>query len=429
MKLLFLTPQIPFPPRQGTALRNWGLISHLAQRHEIWLMSFVDGPVPAAWPDELHAACQRIAAFPVPKRTIQDRLRTLLTSRLPDMAWRLWSPEFAAQFQAWIQQEHFDIVQIEGIELARYILSAQSSVLGSKHSALIFDDHNCEYLMQKRWFERDIKNPRRLHAALYSLAQWRKLAAFERTSIQSAQATLCCSAEDRAALQQLAPVSDPHVIYNGIDMATYAAFQMSDVKSDTSNVKHQTPNATSRQLPAANHQPTLVFTGKMDFRPNIDAMLWFGREVWPRIRQAQPQTRWLVVGQKPSPRLDVLRSDPNIEITGEVPDPRPYIAQATVYIAPLRVGGGTRFKLMEAMAMRRPIVTTRLGCEGFDITPGREMMLADAPADFAEAVLALLNDPARARAMTEYAFAFVAQQYDWSAIVPKLEKIYERHVS
>ena len=384
-------------------------------------MSFVDGPVPAAWPDELRATCQRIAAFPVPKRTSQDRLRTLLTSGLPDMAWRLWSPEFAAQFQDWIQQEQFDIVQIEGIELARYMLSAESLVLGSKHSALIFDDHNCEYLMQKRWFERDIKNPRRLHAALYSLAQWRKLAAFECASIQRAQATLCCSSEDRAALQQLAPASDPQVIYNGIDVATYAAFQTVNVKPQTSDSKRQTP--------AANHQPTLVFTGKMDFRPNIDAMLWFGWEVWPRIRQAQPNTRWLIVGQKPSPRLDVLRRDPNIEITGEVPDPRPYIAQATVYIAPLRVGGGTRFKLMEAMAMRRPIVTTRLGCEGFDITPGREMMLADAPVDFADAVLALLNEPTRARSMTENAFAIVAQQYDWSAIVPKLEKIYERHVS
>ncbi len=428
MKLLFLTPQIPYPPRQGTALRNWGLISHLARRHDIWLMSFTDTSVPAVWPAELMAACKHIAAFPVPKRSGVDRVKTLLTSNLPDMAWRLWSPDFAAQFQAWTSQQHFDIIQIEGIELARYAINYHHAPRSTLHAlrstlhaprfatpALIFDDHNCEYLMQKRWFERDIKNPRRLHAALYSLAQWRKLATFERDAIRQARATLCCSAEDRVALNQLDPQFDPHIIFNGIDVAAYATDQQP---------------ATSRQQPATSRQPpTIVFTGKMDFRPNIDAMLWFGSAVWPRIQQAHPQAQWVIVGQKPSPRLNVLRVDPNITITGEVADPRPYIGQADVYIAPLRVGGGTRFKLMEAMAMHKPIVTTQLGCEGFNITSGREMMVADAPDEFADAVIALLNRPDQSQAMTERAFAFVSNQYDWSVIVPKLESIYERHVS
>ncbi len=408
MKLLFLTPQVPYPPRQGTALRNWGLISHLSKQHEIWLLSFADAQAnakvpPAEWPLELSAACKHIATFPLPKRTLGDRLKTLVTSTLPDMAWRLWSPEFNATFQAWVDQEHFDIIQIEGIELARYGLNA------APRSTLIFDDHNCEYLMQRRWFERDIKNPRRLHAALYSLVQWRKLVAFEKAIIRRAQASLCCSAEDRTALQQLDAHFDPQVIFNGIDVSTYA----------TPLAARSTPHTP----------PVIVFTGKMDFRPNIDAMLWFGSAVWPRIKAAQPAVQWHIVGQKPSPRLDILRSDPNILITGEVDDPRPYIAQASVYIAPLRVGGGTRFKLMEAMAMRKPIVTTRLGCEGFNITPGREMMLADTPEAFAAAVVALLHQPEQARRMTDCAFDFVLGQYDWSVIVPKLEKIYERHVS
>ena len=428
MKLLFLTPQIPYPPRQGTALRNWGLISHLAQRHEVWLLAFADPLAPKTWPAELSAVCRNIATFPLPIRSGQQRLKTLVASNLPDMAWRLWSPEFAAQFQAWTHEQQFDIIQVEGIELARYAISAEALGLSpqslgrdadhsgprTRRPALVFDDHNCEYLMQKRWFERDIKNPRRWHAALYSLAQWRKLAAFERTMIQQAQATLCCSAEDRTALMALDPRFDPHIIFNGIDVDAYA------------NAMIKSPNS---KLKFSDAPPTLVFTGKMDFRPNIDAMLWFGSQVWPRIRQTQPHARWLIVGQKPSPRLDGLRADPNIEITGEVADPRPFIAQASVYIAPLRVGGGTRFKLMEAMALRKPIVTTRLGCEGFDIAPGREMMVADAPGDFAAAVIALLKQPEQAQAMTERAFAFVSQQYDWSVIVPKLEKIYERYVS
>lgn len=394
MRLLFLTPQLPYPPKQGTALRNWGLISHLSRQHEIWLMSFDERGNDRELPAPLLAACKQVAVFPLPRRTGRDRLKTLLTSPLPDMAWRLWSADFDAQLQRWLSQEQFDIVQIEGIELARY----------ARHGnyKLIFDDHNCEYLMQQRWFERDIKNPRRWHAALYSFVQWQRLRTFERGILQQARATLCCSEEDRRALQHLDAAFNPHVIYNGIDVASYT----SDIASNAA-----TP-------------PSVVFTGKMDFRPNIDAMLWFGAEIWPRIKVVRPDAQWFIVGQKPSPRLDVLRSDPSITITGEVPDPRPYIAQSSVYIAPLRVGGGTRFKLMEAMAMRKPIVTTTLGCEGFAVQSGREMIIADAPEAFANAVLALMAQPAQATAMTNHAHTFVSSTYDWSVIVPKLERIY-----
>ncbi len=131
MRILFLTPQLPYPPRQGTALRNWGLISGLAGRHEIWLLSFDEAGAARGQTDgfvaPLRDACARIAAFPIPPRTTGLRLRTLLSSRLPDMAWRLWSPDFAAQFNDWVGHNPFDIVQIEGIELARYALESPIS--------------------------------------------------------------------------------------------------------------------------------------------------------------------------------------------------------------------------------------------------------------------------------------------------------------
>ena len=399
MKLLFLTPQLPYPPKQGTALRNWGLISHLSQRHEVWLLSFDDtdkvDPL-------LQTTCQHIATFPTPHRTKADRLRTLLTSTMPDMGWRLWSPNFAAQLNHWVTTQNFDIIQIEGIELARYALH---SPLVTRHSSLVFDDHNCEYLMQQRWFERDIKNPKRWHAAAYSFVQWRRLIQLERSIIRKAQATLCVSLQDRASIQHLDPTTQPHVILNGIDVAAY-----------------QTQPITNNPL---TNQPALVFTGKMDFRPNIDAMLWFAHEVWPKVKQAHPDAKLLIVGQKPSARLDELRSDPNIVLTGEVDDIRPHIAQASVYIAPLRIGSGTRFKLLEAMALRKAIVSTTLGCEGFDVTSGREMIIADAPSHFAQAVNTLLSDEAQRQRMGEAAHQFVSATYDWGAIVPKLETVYE----
>ena len=354
----------------------------------------------------LQNACKSIATFPTPRRTKVDRLRTLLTSSLPDMAWRLWSPEFAAKLDEWLAQEHFDIIQIEGIELARYGFQSKVQNLKSK---IVFDDHNCEYLMQQRWFERDIKNPERWPAAAYSFAQWRRLIGFERAIIRKSQATLCVSPQDKISIRHLDPAIQPHVILNGIDVADYE--EIGDKRLEI-----------NPQSPTSNFQsPSLVFTGKMDFRPNIDAMLWFAQEAWPAVKQAHPSARLFIVGQKPSARLDGLRSDPNIVLTGEVEDIRPHIAPASVYIAPLRIGSGTRFKLLEAMAMRKAIVSTSLGCEGFEVANGREMMIADTPSAFAQAINMLLSDEARCNALGHAAHQFVSSTYDWAAIVPKLE--------
>jgi len=164
----------------------------------------------------------------------------------------------------------------------------------------------------------------------------------------------------------------------------------------------------------------------MDFRPNIDAVLWFGQQVLPLIRAQRPQTTLAIVGQRPHPRLDVLRQIPGITITGYVDDVRPYIAGASVYVAPLRVGGGTRLKLLEAMAMGKAIVSTPVGAEGFPVEHGRELILAETPEAFAADVLHLLEHPGRRRELGQTGQAFAKNNYGWDALVPQLEKIYRR---
>ncbi len=398
MKLLFLTPQLPHPPRQGTALRNWGLISHLAARgHEISLLSFdEDGGEPS---EALRRACVRIKRVPVPLRRAVDRLRTLATSTLPDMAWRLWSPEFRATFQNMVREVRPDVVQVEGIELARYITEYGASPALPR---VVFDDHNCEYLLQQRAFLSDVRRPKRWHGAAYSFVQSLRLRAFERRILESVDDTLCVSEQDGTMLQALAPRARVHIVSNGIDVADY-------------------------EVGAPADGATLVFTGKMDFRPNIDAALWFAREVLPEVARAAPDVKLLLVGQRPGPRLDVLREDRRVTITGAVPQVQPYIGRAAVYIAPLLAGGGTRFKLLEAMAMGKAVVSTRLGAEGFEVESGREMMLADSPGEFARVVITLLTDAERRAALGARARAFVERSYDWSAIVPALEDVYAAH--
>jgi glycosyltransferase involved in cell wall biosynthesis len=162
----------------------------------------------------------------------------------------------------------------------------------------------------------------------------------------------------------------------------------------------------------------------MDFRPNVDAVLWFVKEVGPLIRAEVPDFHFFVVGQRPHRRLEPLRGDQSVTVTGWVEDVRPYIAGAAVYVAPLRMGGGTRLKLLEAMAMSKPVVATPLGAEGYPVADGRELVLADTPTEFARAVIALLHSPARRTELGQNARAFVERRYDWRVIVPCVERVY-----
>jgi len=322
------------------------------------------------------------------------------------MAWRLASPHFAQALALWLAEEPFDVVQVEGIELARYLWpDRQHPSPTGTHPLTVFDDHNAEYVLQKRAFLTDIQHPRRWVAALYSLVQWLRLRRFERQVCQRADRLIAVSEADARALIALDPALKPVLVPNGVDLTTYH------------------PNVAPH--PGLSH-PALVFTGKMDFRPNVDAVLWFSHEVLPRLWTRIPEAHFYIVGQSPSPRLDPLRGERRITITGHVDDVRPYIAAADVYVVPLRVGGGTRLKVLEAMAMGRALVSTRLGIEGLGASDGSELFVANDAEAFARRVLDLLRDEARRDTLGRAARAFVEQHYGWERIGPLLEAVYAR---
>jgi len=429
MRILFLTPQLPYPPHQGTTLRNYNLIANLSLRHEIHLLSFVRSHDEITRATPLHQHCRSIEGVIAPRRPPWKRFLSLLLSPLPDMALRLPSAEFQAKLSATLQRVPFDVVQIEGIEMAypwmlevgNWKLEVRSWKLddGTRHPASnlqrpssniqypisIFDDHNAEYVLQQRAFEADIRQPRRWVAALYSLIQWKKLSRYEATICRLADRVVAVSEADKAALQRLVSGLEVTVVPNGVDVEYYAS---ADIR------------------PAPLPSRSLIFTGKMDFRPNVDAILWFYREVLPLIRKKVPDTHFYIVGQSPHRRILRLADDPAVTITGYVDDVRPYIAAASIYVVPLRIGGGTRFKVLEAMAMGKAIVSTSLGCEGFEgLVPGRELCIADAPTEFAQWVIELLDDAPRRERLGQAGRRFVEERYDWRHIVPKVEELYE----
>jgi sugar transferase (PEP-CTERM/EpsH1 system associated) len=405
IKILMLTPQFPYPPHQGTTLRNFNLIAGLAQRHEVHLLSFGD---PAESTDTpVHALCRSVQVVPPPQRSMRQRLKDLFFSRLPDMAQRLPSAEFRAALLATLERESPDVMEVEGIELAQYLFQVAEGRGNKRRPLLVFDDHNAEYVLQQRAFETDVRQPRRWIGAAYSFVQWQRLRRYERRACHTADRVVAVSETDAKVLRSLTPNLEPTVVPNGVDMDFYTA---------------PGPPMEAQEAPGG---WDLVFTAKMDFRPNVDAVLWFAKEVLPRIRRESPETRFWVVGKDPHPRLASVADDPAIVLTGWVEDVRPYIAGAAVYVIPLRIGGGTRLKVLEAMAMSKAIVTTALGCEGFDLVPDQELLIADTPAAFAAAVLALLHDPGRRERMGRAARRFAGSRYDWRMIVPRLERVYE----
>ena len=420
-RILILTPQLPIPPQaltgmsQGTTIRNFNLIAGLAQRHDVALLTFrapaaprSDGSgQPGTDPlNLLRPYCRTIVAEPAPVRTTARRARDTVLNPLPDLALRLSDPVMHQHIARLLREKRYDVVQVEGVEMAPYVSDLWDAGNPSSPSRprLIFDDHNAEYLLQQRAFLTDVRRPRRWVAAAYSLVQWRKLTGYERRVCRLADRVVAVSDVDAAALRQLAPGLDVTVIPNGVDLE----FNRPGVVPPADNMGAH----------------TLVFTGKMDYRPNVDAVIWFADAVLPAILAHVPDAHFYIVGQQPHARVQALAERPAITVTGRVPDVRPYITGAGIYIVPLRIGGGTRLKVLEAMALGQALVSTHLGCDGFAFENGQQVCFADAPAAFAETVVELLRDGDRAAALGRRARAYVEANFGWDAIVPRLEALY-----
>ncbi len=387
-------------------MRNFHIIRGLAERHEITLLSFLEETQSAAQTAivPLLTLCE-VHTVPIPQRSPGKRLWQLVTTRRPDMAHRLYSPVFAAELRRLLAENQFDIVQIEGIELARYIKAIR---VATKTSKIIFDNHNAETELQRRNFLADLCQPRRWLAAAYSWVQAVRLRRFERWALTVADGVTAVSDTDKQKLERLIINNEQltiKVIPNCIDVQAYQ-------------------DRAGFPEPTASQQFDLVFSGKMDYRPNVDAVLWFADEVWPGIRAQKPRATWAIVGQKPHPRLERLHDVPGITLTGWVDSVMPYLIGAAVYIMPFRVGSGTRLKLIEAMAAGKAIISTRVGAEGFPVQDGREILLAETAEEMETAVLYLLNHPTESEQLGRAACQF-ARQYDWRQVVPRFDALYQ----
>lgn len=410
-RLLFLTPQLPSPTRQGAAIRNWNLIVELAKIYQIDLLTFSvpgeEGDTPRQ-SESSRRPWQRVVRVPLPRRTLLRRLKVLLTTPHPDMADRLWSVPYLHELAALLASERYDIVQAEGIEMARYLQLIARYRLPDYNPLLIFDDHNAEWLLQRRAAWTDLHRPNRWLHALYSAIQQRRIRRFEARIMAAVDLTICVSSADAAVLQPLAPSRPLIVAPNGVDTAYY----------------------TVASVPRERPRFDVIFSGTLNYRPNIDAVIWFVTEVWPIVTRRPVDRRGrsprlALIGRNPTETITRLVSNQGVTVTGSVVDDRPYFAGATVYVLPMRYGGGSRLKLLNALAMGCAVVSTTAGAEGVTVRHDEHLLIADSAADFAAAIERLLGDTALRARLGAAGQAFVREQYDWQAIVTRIRAGYD----
>ena len=398
MRIAFVASRLVYPPDGGTPLRNYHLVRLAAARHEVCAFAFADATRTAGALTNAGVRLQLVP--PPPPRSTQERLRALFFGREPDLAMRFRSPALLDGIQRFLPAFAPHLVQVQSLDMAFVVPFLRQLLPGCP---IVLDEHNAEYLLQWRAARLDAYRPIAWHRAFYSLLQYRRLARYEAVVCSACQLVLAVSEEDRAALQAVAPRTPIAVVPNGIALQDYE-----DV----------------RPYEAMASGVHFVFTGKMDFRPNVDAVLWFAHKVWPSLSQLLPHARFWIVGRDPVPAIRALARRPRVCVTGAVQDARPYIAGATVFVAPLRMGGGTRLKLLEAAALRRPIVATPAACEGLPMRPGQDCLVARTADEFIRACHALVDDPGLAAQLGESAYQHVAVPLEWSALLPRLEAAY-----
>jgi sugar transferase (PEP-CTERM/EpsH1 system associated) len=403
LRILVFAPQVPWPPTQGAAIRNYHVVRALARKHRVTLLAFGD---PDAPPGPLErAGVEVIAVPPPPVRTSGRRALDQMGSLAPDMARRLRSETMlaTARLKA-VLVDPFDVVHVEGLEMAPYGLDILRATPAGPRARMVYDAHNVEWLLQERAYEADLAD-RHVTGAVYSKAQALLLRRYEAQVVRTATLTVAVSQPDSDALVQLVPEARIVVAPNAVDTR---AFQPVGTEDEDTNL--------------------LVFTGKMDFRPNVDAVCWFHDEVLHRVRAVRPDVRLAIVGRDPSASVRRLAGNPGVTVTGEVEDVRPWIARAGVVIAPLRAGGGTRLKVLEAFAMGKAVVATPMAVEGIEAAPGEDFVVVDEPRAMASAIVALLGDAERRRALGASARRLVEFRYRWEQVGWELEAVIRREV-
>jgi glycosyltransferase involved in cell wall biosynthesis len=407
MKVLLLTQVLPYPPDSGPKVKTYNVLKYLAQHHEVTLVSFVRGDQ-SKDVDQLRKFCAAIHVVQMQRGAVNDGLamvRSLVTSQ-PWMMVRDDRTEMRALIDKLCAETKFDVAHADQLNMGQYAARVPNA-------KKVMDAHNALWLLYKRLAETMPVGPRRLLLE----RDWKLLKTYEGHMCNNFDVVLAVSEEDKRALLEAMGEKPSHASPTSLPMGEerqkITVIPIA-VDGDETAPVHRHANA--------NH---ILHIGTMYWPPNIDGVKWFINEVMPLIRDKKPGVVFDVVGARPPQALlDISKADPTINVTGYVDNPHPYLQQAGVMVVPLRAGGGMRVKILNAMAQALPIVTTTLGCEGIAVKDGTHVLIADTPADFAAAVLRVLDDRVLGDSLGHNGRALIDSVYDYRAACRPLEALY-----
>jgi len=393
MRILMLSPYLPWPLNGGSPIRVYYVTRELARRgHEVVLLVGHDGdPLPAQHP--LYGICREVFTYRPPARAgsfppVVSALRSL-GSPLPYVAAKFGAAQIQQGVRTVLEKRQFDVIWAN----FPFMVDAIPPDL-TQNIAVVMDDHESEGLLWRQ-FLRHGSLAKRAFAALNLI----KLPAFQKRIMSQVAAVLSTSEREATFTRRYAPPGvEVWTVPNGVDTELFAPAQ---------------PDGNKRNA-------ILLCSGLAVYR-NRSAALWFARRMFPQIRREVPDAEFWIVGSHPNREIWRLAETPGIHVTGTVEDVRPYYAMAKVAVAPYRYGEGTKIKVLEAMACGTPVVSTSIGCQGIDVVDGKHLLIADDGVDFSRRVIELLRDPQRAQTLAAAARGLAVEKYSWERLISNLE--------
>lgn len=395
MKILWIKTELLHPVDKGGKIRTYEMLKQLKRDHQVTYLTLDDGASSADAREKASEYCHKLVTVPHqtrPKFSVGFYVELIqnLFSQLPYAVKKYQSAAMQEELLRLIEEDQPDVVVCD-------FLTPSVNVPEKLGCATVLFQHNVEAMIWRRHYETQANWLKRL----YLYGQWRKMRAFERKECHRYDHVIAVSREDREMMRndyQIEAVTD---VPTGVDTNFFR------------------PQSGRKPEPAS-----LVFTGSMDWIPNVDAINWFCNEILPLIRAQVPNVKLTVVGRSPGRELlELSKRDSSVIVTGRVDDVRPYMENAAAYIVPIRIGGGTRLKIYEAMAMEKPMVSTTVGAEGLPLNDGEELLLADAPETFADAVVRVLTDPELANRLGQLSASRVRERFGWERVAVEFAQI------
>jgi sugar transferase (PEP-CTERM/EpsH1 system associated) len=398
MNILWLKTELLHPVDKGGKIRSYNMLKALKRNCRITYLTLDDGTADSTARELASEYCHDLVCVPHRRREkfttgFYVELALNLASDLPYAIKKYESPEMRQELVRLLAAQRIDVLVCD-------FLAPAVNVPPNLNCTTVLFQHNVEAMIWKRHYEVQTATARKA----YLYRQWQKMRAFEAKACPQFDSVIAVSREDRDQMRQEYGLENVFDVPTGVDTAYFRP---------------------SGRIETRPHH--LVFTGSMDWLPNEDGIRYFTEQIMPRIKQSVPDVTLTVVGRDPYPSLvELSKRDPSVTVTGRVDDVRPYMEEAAVYIVPLRIGGGTRLKIYEAMAMEKPVVSTTIGAEGLPVTDGEEIVLADTPESFAQAVVELLKQQNLSAEIGARAAAKVRAEFGWESVADSFAAICER---